>query len=84
MIGLCRARVLWGYCARCVAEKWKNFTVIRNRKDIVTHVPPALLGFRHVGRMLVIGKRSSYSAIDAHRPKNIRKELLHLANQTEF
>lgn len=65
-------RVVWG--AKNEAF-WHNFTVIRNIDDIVTHLPPAALGYRHVGQMLKIGRKGAYSPTDAHRPENIMKEL---------
>lgn len=65
-------RVLWG---RYPTERWERFTVIRNIDDLVTHLPPAILGFRHVGKMIEIGARGRYSRIDAHRPENIAAEL---------
>lgn len=68
-------RVLWGRVSEELAVRWKNFTVIRNRPDIVTYVPPRILGYRHVGAMLEIGEPGKYSAVDAHRAKNIRREL---------
>lgn len=36
-------------------ERWKNFRVIRNRQDLVTHVPPRCFGFWHVGEVVKIG-----------------------------
>ena len=33
-------------------ERWKNFTIIRTGCDIVTHVPPTLFRFCHVGKIL--------------------------------
>ena len=65
-------RVLWG---RYPTERWEKFTVIRNIDDIVTHLPPAILGFRHAGKLLEVGMRGRYSRIDAHRPENIAAEL---------
>ena len=69
-------RVIWGYLSRNLANRWENMTVVRNIDDIVTHLPPKILGFTHVGKMLEIGKRGKYSSIDAHRPENIMCELL--------
>jgi hypothetical protein len=68
-------RVVWGNVTEEVAYRWKNFTVIRNREDIVTHIPPRFLGYTHVGSLLEIGERGKYTPIDAHRPKNIAREL---------
>lgn len=68
-------RVLWGIQSQDLKQRWKNFAVIRNIDDIVTHLPPLLLGYFHVGKLLPIGKRGKYSAIDAHRQENILREL---------
>ena len=68
-------RVLWGIKTKKIKERWKNFVVIRNLDDIVTHVPPLLFGYSHVGTMVKIGKKRKYSSINAHMPKNIVCEL---------
>lgn len=68
-------RVVWGPLPREVKERWKNFTVVRNIDDVVTHLPPSALGYRHVGKLLEIGKKGTYSDLDAHRAENILKEL---------
>ena len=74
-------RVLWGRIPH--REIWDSFTVIRNLNDIVTHVPPACWGYRHVGHTLQIGEKGRYSSVDAHRPENILRELLTCGNPTE-
>jgi len=56
-------------------RRWERFTVIRNLDDLVTHMPPAVLGFSHVGELLEIGEKGRYSRVDAHRPENILAEL---------
>lgn len=68
-------RVFWGLKNRKMKKRWERFTVVRNIDDIVTHVPPFIFGFSHVGSMLRIGRRGTYNAIDAHRPENIIAEL---------
>lgn len=68
-------RVFWGIKTKELKKRWEKFTVIRNIDDIVTHVPPAIFGFSHVGSMVKIGKKGKYSSIDAHRPENILAEL---------
>lgn len=35
-------------------ERWTTFTVIRTNNDLVTHCPPAIFGFCHVGGMMKI------------------------------
>ena len=69
-------RVIWGAVSQSVASRFQALTVIRNIDDIVTHLPPKILGYTHVGNLLEIGKRGKYSKIDAHRPENILNELL--------
>ena len=68
-------RIIWGRIPPMIRECWKNFTVIRNRSDIVTHVPPRIFGYRHVGKLLEIGSAGKYSPIGAHRAENIHREL---------
>ena len=68
-------RVLWGKGRKAAREIWSGFTVIRNRDDLVTHLPPSFLGYYHVGKMLEIGQKGKYSSIDAHRQQSILTEL---------
>lgn len=68
-------RVFWGIQTSELAARWENFTVIRNIDDIVTHLPPAALGYSHVGKLLEIGRKGKYSPTDAHRAENILAEL---------
>ena len=86
---------LTGYgfgCPRCyfgpplsdsLRMRWENFHPVRNIDDVVTHLPPALLGFRHVNKVWEIGERGKYSRIDAHRPESYLAELS-LAEGTFF
>ncbi len=71
--GFASPRVLWG---RVDEERWRGFTVIRNLDDLVTHLPPKMLGFRHVGRLLEIGERGRYGRLEAHTPEAMLKELI--------
>lgn len=71
-------RVVWGRPNRTVKRRFEGFTVIRNCRDIVTHVPPALFGYRHVGCVLKIGLDAGLNGIDSHRPENIARELRRL------
>lgn len=73
-------RVIWGLPNAEKAARWERFTVVRNIDDLVTHLPPAVFGYFHVGKMLEIGKRGKYSPVDAHRPENILKELYEYEN----
>lgn len=67
-------RVAWGFLGN-KRHRWDNFYVIRNINDIVTHLPPVIFGYRHVGTLIKIGEHGKYSVIDAHRQENILNEL---------
>ena len=67
-------RVIFGTVPR-EGERWRNFYIVRNIDDLVTHLPPKALGYRHVGRLLEIGRAGKYTAIDAHREENYLLEL---------
>ncbi len=75
-------RVVFGRLPETVAKRFCTFTVIRNVPDLVTHVPPALFGFRHVGRITEIGKGNGYRPIDAHTPEAYIRSLTQLRNGT--
>ena len=68
-------RVICTRKSESIREIWQNFTVVRNINDVVTHLPPRIFGFIHVGNMLEIGERGKYSGIDAHRPESYINEL---------
>ena len=38
----------------CLKQRWEHFQIIRCNEDLVTHCPPAIFGFRHVGEILKI------------------------------
>ena len=67
-------RVICGKVPKEVLKRWKNFYVVRNKNDIVTHLPPKLLGFRHIGHLLTVGS-GKMGSIDSHRPENYLSEL---------
>lgn len=68
-------RIFWGLRTKALKRRWERFVVVRNINDIVTHLPPAIFGFSHVGSLLKIGERKKYSCVDAHRPENLSAEL---------
>ncbi len=80
-------RVVYGYLPRGICKRFKYFYVIRNCRDIVTHVPPTLFGFRHVGKIIHIGKKAKYGLIKSHRAESYieqlekREKLLHQKHQ---
>lgn len=51
-------RVYWGPMRKELQERWKNFHPILNKNDIVTHLPPTWLGFRHVGTPIKIDSQT--------------------------
>lgn len=55
-IGYGCPRVVWGCLPKKVRERFKGFYVVRNGRDLVTHLPPALFGYRHIGSMIEVGK----------------------------
>lgn len=68
-------RVVWGFLNRRVKKRFDGFVLIRNKGDIVTHLPPVILGYRNIGTLLTIGGSVRYNPIAAHRPENYIKEL---------
>lgn len=71
-------RVLYGCVPPAVAMRWNHFYIIRNLDDIVTHLPPRVSGYCHVGNLVSIGRMGRYSAVDAHRPESYRASLSEL------
>ena len=69
-------RVFWGIKGKRIRQRWKGFSVVRNLDDLVTHMPPAFLGYSHVGELLEIGEQGKYARIEAHFADNILRELL--------
>lgn len=52
-IGFDSPRMYAGFTVKkSLQERWKNYIVIRNHTDIVTHMPPVLFGFCHVGTVI--------------------------------
>lgn len=68
-------RVVWGFLRKNVKARFEGFTVIRNGDDLVTHAPPAIFGYRHVGGMLEIGQDKGYKPIEAHYDNKYLAEL---------
>ena len=68
-------RVLYGCVPEELATRWQYFYVIRNLDDVVTHLPPRMSGYCHVGTLITIGTSEKYSATDAHRPESYLAEL---------
>lgn len=75
-IGFDSPRVYAGYVVKKeLRERWNQYMVIRNDTDIVTHVPPWIFGYHHVGKLVQIGKGKKYGLIKSHYPANISQAL---------
>lgn len=66
-------RVLWGLARKAVKSRFEGFKVIRNGKDIVTYLPPVLLGFHHVCEVVRVGE--SEGLIKDHYPERYKEAL---------
>ena len=64
--GFGQPRVVWGTVPKQVKKRFKNFTFVTCKKDIVTHLPPTLFGFRHIGTRIKVGKKSKHGWIKSH------------------
>jgi hypothetical protein len=76
-IAFASPRVLWLPPKR-IKERFKKLTLVMCRGDIVTHLPPQLLGYRSIGNTIRIGPWRIISHF-AHYPKayiSALKELL--------
>lgn len=49
-------RVIGWYNYHKIKERWNNSSLYENRLDLVTHVPFAFMGFRHVKKITKIGR----------------------------
>lgn len=66
-------RVMWGFACKAVMDRFAGFVIVRNGRDIVTHLPPVFLGFRHVTTVTNVG--DSKGPILDHFPSRYRKAL---------
>ena len=66
-VGFGCPRVFWGIIPEAVKERFSGFKVVRNGNDIVTHVPPALFGFRHISEVVKVGE--SEGLVKDHYPE---------------
>ena len=73
-VGFGAPRVLWGFARKAVRERFRGFMVVRNSKDIVTHLPPVVFGFWHVSDVYEFGEKSD-GLVDDHRPENYLRGL---------
>jgi hypothetical protein len=67
-------RIYGGYKVKQeLRERWAHFILVRNHKDLVTHVPPRVFGFCDLGTVLHIGRDQYYqNRTDCKGPECIR------------
>ena len=75
---------------KSLKERWAKFTVIRNNNDLVTHCPPALFRFCHVGKILKIHGNTDLvkakwvpKCIKDHYPQTVYDGLVKYENEKE-
>ena len=68
-------RVLYGCVPPDLAQRWARFYVVRNLDDAVTHLPPRIMGYCHVGNLINVGSDGKYAPLEAHRPEAYLAEL---------
>ena len=62
-------------------ERWEHFTVIRTNNDLVTHCPPVIFGYCHVGTVLKVTgdvklvKNKLPKCVKSHFPATVRDAL---------
>lgn len=72
-VGFGSPRVFWGFACKAVKARFNGFKVIRNGNDIITHLPPVFLGFRHICEIVRVGE--SKGLIKDHYPSRYREAL---------
>lgn len=69
-------RVIWGFPNKTVRKRFEGFFVIRNKRDIVTHVPPAILGYRHPCGIIKVSDGTKTNSVTDHYPQEYTKALI--------
>lgn len=57
---------------KCLQQRWETFNVVRTNNDIVTHCPPILFRFRHVGKILKVKGDTSLAPKKWYIPKCVK------------
>lgn len=57
---------------KALRERWEHFTVVRTNNDIVTHCPPRLFRFTHVGKLLKIKGDTSLAPKKWYLPRCVK------------
>lgn len=75
-------RVYFGRMKKALKNRWKHFHIIRNGNDLVTHVPPAIFGYRHVNKVYKLKNKTmlhtftKVKSINAHFAQNYSDSLM--------
>ena len=75
---------------KALKERWETFTVIRDGSDIVTHCPPAIFRFCHVGKILEVKGDTSLvtqrllRCVKYHFPEVVYDALLKYENERDI
>lgn len=72
-VGFGAPRVYWGFASKKIKQRFEGFVVVRNGKDLITHLPPVVFGFRHLGEVKKVGK--SKGMIKDHYPERYLETL---------
>lgn len=65
----------WYWIKKALRGRWSNFRLLRNSSDIVTHVPPAIFAYTHVGKVIKIGKDEKWKIFTNHSQSEIKESL---------
>ena len=80
-VGFGAPRVLWGCANKTVMERFAGFQVVRNGKDIITHLPPVFFGFRHTSPVVKVGTSTGF--IKDHFPERYSEALKNIVTNNE-
>ena len=56
-------------------KRFEKYVNVVNSEDIVTKLPPYIMGYRHMGKVLDIGRDKKIPSVKAHRPESHRNAL---------
>ena len=68
-------RVFWGIANKAVKKRFEGFIVVKNGKDLITHLPPILFGFHHVCEVVKVGKCTGITGVKDHYPERYLEAL---------
>ena len=65
-------------------DRWSNYYIIKNYNDIVTHCPPWIFKYHHVGNLIKIKTKRKIGPIKAHFPEEVMASLVNYENQSSI